>query len=393
MIILLFAILPLEHTAGLRYLLCVMLGLRGLLQLSSNLDMSFFKRTWGFALWLVWASASYFWSVDPERTFSDLKHDLWAPALAMLGAYFVFRHRGASTPLLWAATIGTVTNGIVTAFGAPGAIYPITPVQPYFSTIAYSSTFALYYSALALPWLLNRDHPRSRALAFLVLLINVSCALLVESRAFIVAFAFLLAMVASVVALYGQQRRIAYAIIAAVVVLIAAFALVNRDRTGVFTDGGDIAAGINHVLTKEVRFVIWSRWAERAMNGPALGVGFGRDVPEKTITPAERQALLAVDPFAPMHSHNIFISVVAETGWPGLAFFLLMLGQVSWQFTRVARSETGMAAQAGTAGLLLIAAMILKNQTDVLMVFGSSVLFYAALGSLLAWPRDRRSFS
>ena len=392
LLVMLFAILPLEHTPGLRYLLCFLLGLRGFWLLARQSDRSFLHRGWAVLPWVVWASASYFWSVAPEKTFADLKHDIWVPVVAFFGLYQIFRYRRSLVPLLWAVASGTLTNAIVTAFGADSAPLSLPAVSRYFSTIGYSSTYALYFSALALPWLLGKGGWRLRSLALAVVVVNVGGAMLVESRAFLLSLALLLVVVAGAIALRGR-RRTALAAGAAAVILIVVFTLVNRDRTGVFTKGGGVAAGLALVVQNEVRFGIWPRWAERALAGPVVGVGFGRDVPPVTLSPAEREAMLAVDRFAAMHSHNIFLNVLLETGWPGLLFFLLMLGQLSVQFLLRVSAQGGSMSQSGLGGLLLIAGMLLKNQTDVFMLFGPAVLFYAALGCLLAWPRDEASSS
>jgi O-antigen ligase len=388
----LFAILPLEHTPGLRYLLCILLGMRGAWLLAKRHDPSFLHRSWALLPWLAWASASYLWSVAPEKTFANLKHDLWIPAFACFGVYQIFRIRRSRLPLLWAVATGTLTNAILTAFGAPSTPYPLSFAQRYYSTVGYSSTYALYFSALALPWLLDNGNWRLRSLALAVVATNLGGALLVESRAFLLSLALLLIVAADAIALRGRRQAALVAITVAVT-LIAVFTLVNRDRTHIFTRGGGVGAGLALVVQNEVRFGIWPRWAERALNGPSVGVGFGREVPATTLNPMDREAMLAVDQFAAMHAHNLFLSVWLETGWPGLMFFLFMLSRFAFQFFRVFAEKDRAASLSGLGGLLLIAGMLLKNQTDVFMLFGPAVLFYSALGSLLAWPDNEPSSS
>ena len=388
MLIVLFAILPLEHTPGLRYLLCVMLGLRGVALLIADPDGSFLKRAWGLWPWLLWASASYFWSVSPNLTLADLKHDLWAPALALFGAYQILRRHGCFTVLLWASAAGTLANFLVTVFGGPTAAYPLPLAGYYYSTIDYSSTYAMYFCAIALPWAIEKGGRGIRLLAGIVLIVNLGGAVLIGSRAFLVALALLLVVAGLVVATRGRWRG-AVAVVMVAVLTVAVFAVINRNRTVQYTENGGVVAGLNHILQHEVRFRIWRSWADRAIDGPAVGVGFGRDVPPTTLTPAERQSLQAIDAFAVMHSHNVFINLVAETGWPGLAFFVLMIGQFTWRLARASGAGSS-GSQARDAGLLLIAAMILKNQTDVCMLFSPAALFYTALGSTLAWPSGKQ---
>lgn len=382
----LFAILPLEHTPALRLLFSVVLGLRGLWLLAVNPDRTFLLRAWALGPWVAWASASYLWSMAPETTLANLKHDLWTPLLALFGCYQVFRHGCPRATLLLAVAAGTLSNSIVTVFGAPSAFYLLPWASHYFSTVGYSSTYALYFSALALPWALGSTRLFLRYLALVVLLANLGAAIVTENRMFFLAALVLLAF-------YGiairAGRRAAYAIAAVAVVLIAMFTTINQERMGASARGDGLVAGLTYGVQHDNRFMIWERWANRAIDGPAAGVGFGRDVSPVTLALADRNDLLAVDPFGAMHSHNIFLNVIVELGWPGLACFVLLLGQIFWQFLR-ARLADG---QAALSGLLLIAAMVLKNQTDVFMLFGPAVLFYGALGSLLAWLRVEPSSS
>lgn len=392
LIVILVAALPLEHTPGLRATLCIVLGVLGLWQMVAGRDFSLPTLAWGWVLWFVWASASYFWSVAPERTLADLKHDLWLPALALVGAYYVFRRRHTLALLLWAAAAGTLTNGFVVLFGGPMAPYPVPIAQYYFSTIAYASTYALCCLAVALPWVLDKTSPRMRSVAAIVVLLNTSVGVLLESRAFILIVALMLAAAVIVLACRGQ-RRIAYAVGGTVLAMMAAFALINRDRTAIFTGDRDIAASLEHVANEEVRYSIWRNWGIKIIAGPALGVGFGRDVPATTLTSVEREEMSPIDPFATMHAHNVFLSVVAETGWPGLFCFLLMLGQVAYRFMQATKNGNGHIARAGWSGLFLLAAVTLKNQTDYVLVFGTATMVYLFLGGILAWSRDPRSSS
>ena len=387
LLVLLFAILPLEHTPGLRYLLCIAIGILGVWHMGVAGIRSLLRRSWSVALMAAWASASYFWSIAPALTLSDLKHDLWMPLLAFVGAYGLFRHRAHLGILLWAALAGSLANGFVILFGMPQAPYPLAVARYLVSTVAYASTCALYFAALALPWLFDQQHPRERLAAVAVLAVNIGVGLMLESRAFIMTTTLLFFVVLGVMMLRGH-RRSAFVAAAVAITMIVAFAVVNRDRTALFTGQGDVVAGLDHVLTSEVRFSIWHDWHEKISRGPVLGFGYGRDVPAKALTPEEYASLASTDRFATMHTHNIFLNVLAETGWPGLILFVGMLAQCLRHFVGTARSSSLDTAKAGMAGLFLMVAMILKNQTDVLMVFGPAVMFYAALGGLLAWPRD-----
>lgn len=377
----LFAILPLEHTPGLRYLLCLVLGLRGLWLLVREPIRHFLAPARALLPWLAWASASYFWSSAPATTLAHLKHDLWLPMLAFLGGYQLFRHRCSRTLLLWAVAAGTLTNAVVTLCGATPPGYPLYPLRwasYYFSTTGYSSTYALYFSALALPWAFRtQGGQRSpRLLSLAVLALNLVVAVVDKNRMFFVAEALLLAML-----LGGIVRMPRFAVFtagAALVVLAVFFIRVDHARTG-----SDVAStgGIAHSIDKarsDPRFRIWKYWIDRSIAVNVLGAGFGRSVPTVTLSPEELSTFESLDPFATLHSHNLFLQTLLETGWGGLVCWVLLLGQFFRQFLRLRPTDEPVAA----AGLLLLLAVILKNMTDVFTLFGPAVLFYAALGIL-----------
>jgi O-antigen ligase len=386
-VVALFAFLPLEHTQAMRHSLVVLVALRGAWLMLRHRAPDFFRRAWAVLPWAAWASLSYFWSVAPAATLSNLKHDLWLPLLAMFGCYQVFRYRCLPRVLLAAVAAGTLTNAIVTCFGAPGALLPLEAGRHYFSTVGYASTDALCFAVLALPWALGAGGGRYRLPALAVVLVNVATALITQNRMFFVAAALLL-LTLPWLALDLRRRAVAGLVVAAVL-LAGAFAVLNQERAETQTAGVGITEGLARVVQDEVRFEIWKRWAERAVAGPVLGTGFGRDVPPQTLRAEERDALRGVDPFAAMHSHNLFLNIAVEVGWPGLLCFLLFLARMAWQF----HAGHASAPLAAASGLLLIAAVVLKNQTDVFMLFGPAILFYASLGSLTAWLDPGRSSS
>lgn len=390
--VLLFIVLPLEHTPAARALLCSLLGLIGFAHLFVAGDTGLARRGWPLGLWLLWSGFSYYWSVDPEATLAALKHDLWLPALAGVGAYALFRRLNLPDLLVWAAAAGTLANAFVVMFGAPKAPWPLTVAQYYVSTVAYASTSALCFAALALPWLADWQRPRMRVLSAIVILMNVGVGVMLESRALLFAIILLLVLLSIIMLLRGA-RRSPLVLAAAVLVVATVLLAVNRDRTEWLTGSTEVSAGLAHVLNREVRFALWQHWVPHIANASPLGVGFGRELPATTLSPEQRSTLLAIDVFGAMHPHNLFLAVLAETGWPGLVLFVGMLAWVVRHFLRAVRHVDETSARAGMAGLFLVMAVILKNQTDVLLVFGPAALFYAALGALLAWPHENKSSS
>lgn len=378
----LFAFLPLEHTQAVRHLLAALLAARGAWLLWRRPEWTFLRRCGSILPWALWASLSYFWSVAPAASLSNLKHDLWVPLLAAFGCFQIFRHGASPRLFLAAVTAGTLSNALVTVLGAPAVPWSLELGRYYFSTVGYASTYALCFAALALPWALGEASGRIRPLVLALFLTNVGVALLTQNRMFFVAAALLLLLLPW---LAGRlRRRTVQFLLLAAVVLTGIFLVVNQERTEARVSGAGLAEALAHVAGNEVRFEIWRRWLDRAAAGPALGTGFGRDVPPMAMSADEVAALKVVDPFAAMHSHNLLLNVRVELGWAGLAAFIGLLAGMAWQFA-AARPRAPLAA---ASGLLLLAAVLLKNQTDVFLLFGPAVLFYAALGSLAAWLDD-----
>jgi O-antigen ligase len=358
-VIALFAVLPLEHTPALREGLSLLIGLRGAYLAFTHRDASFVRRLWVVIPWLALASASYFWSVAPELTLRHLKHDLWIPLVAMFGCYQLFRHRLGPGALLWGVALGTGINLVITALGSQYAIHDSGIARHYFSTVGYASTYALYFLALALPWLFDpaEKNPRIRLATAVIVVASLAAGIITHNRMFLVATA-VLAVAVAFFSLQHSRRRLLWATGLCALLLVTAF-LLQRDE----------------------RVDLWRLWGERVAAAPLLGAGFGRDVPQAALAPALRNSIHTVEGLGTMHSHDLFLNVVLENGVVGLLCFLFMVAQF---VVRLARARSPIASP----GVALIGAMLLKNATDVLMLFAAATLFYAALGSVLGSLRE-----
>lgn len=383
----LFAILPLEHTQAARNLLCFCIGLRGVWLLVQQQDQVFLKWSWPLLPWLAWASASYFWSVAPEKTLVALEHDLWLPMFTLLGTNQIFRIRNSLNLLLFATSAGTFTNAAVTIFGAndPGiAIYPLAWANYYFTTTGFSSTYALYFTAITLPWVFWK-HSKQSAWATGVVLLNFLVALIDKNRVVFLAEAIMILLLVWSGLIKISPRTKIVALIAAVLSLVF-LVQVNQYRIRGIHPGQDGFAGLVRQVQDDPRIKIWRLWHEKTFASPLLGQGFGRDVPPVMLLPEDRQAF-AVDMYAALHSHNLFLQTLLETGWIGVACLAFLL----WKYARFFYRSRAIHEFVSASGLLIISAMILKNMTDIFTLFGPAVLFYAALGILSATVTNART--
>lgn len=383
----LFFCLPIEHTPALRASLALLLALRGIQLAWGRGDRIFLIRIWPIIPWLIWASLSYFWSSQPAATLSHLKHDLWIPVAAFLGGYLVFRYRCRSEVLLGAVAAGTFSNTGLTVLGAPSALWPSESASYLFSTVGYASTYALYFVALALPWAVLSPRNSDRYWAIAILSLNGMTAILTHNRMFFLAAAVLLLGL-----VWSARKAVGRTIVIGVVGLTLAvgigFALVNESKTERVTAGGGVASGLAHIAQNEIRYQIWLRWLNIVRTDWEHGKGFGREIPGQQLDREAQETLNKLDPFATMHSHNLFIGALAELGVPGLLLLLILLGSFAWQFffSLPARRLVS------TSGLLMIGALVLKNQTDLFMLYGPAVLAYGSIGILLGWL-DNQSYS
>ena len=121
----------------------------------------------------------------------------------------------------------------------------------------------------------------------------------------------------------------------------------------------------------------------RIAEHPWIGAGLGK------WTSSEAFVVQFGDPLL-MHAHNTFLNRALETGLPGLAAFVYLLGSVVVAFLRVARSDDPDTAAIGAAGLALVAGVVLKNLTDDFFVRQNALLFWALVGAGLGARRRAR---
>ena len=102
---------------------------------------------------------------------------------------------------------------------------------------------------------------------------------------------------------------------------------------------------------------LWRFATARIAEHPWIGAGLGK------WTSSEAFVVQFGDPML-MHAHNTFLNRALETGLPGLAAFVYLLGSVVVAFlARRPERRSGHAA-IGAAGLALVAGVVVKNLTD-----------------------------
>ena len=125
-------------------------------------------------------------------------------------------------------------------------------------------------------------------------------------------------------------------------------------------------------LVTDVRISFWPKVIDKIVEHPLTGTGFGRDVIRKAytdLTPVESPAL--------WHGHNVFLNYGLEMGVPGILALAAMFASFGLLFWR---ASSGSSAWTGMAGLLLIAAVVMRNQLNDFFIRDMSLMFWALTG-------------
>jgi O-antigen ligase len=128
---------------------------------------------------------------------------------------------------------------------------------------------------------------------------------------------------------------------------------------------------------------MWAIYLDLARAHPWLGIGLGRSVPSRVYHLEDDADLRRIDLHAPSHAHNVLLDLVLQVGLIGLVFWIwlhVVILRVAWRRARE-RSDREKAWAAAAVALAL--AMLVKNSTNDLIVYGNAILFWALMGTML----------
>lgn len=383
LLVVLFAIAPLEHVPALRAVLALA---------ATVWIVGIFLRerrapplpAWPMAAWIVLGAASSLWSPDPGATLHSVFYDMLLPAGIFLAAWRAALEPGGFERLRWGAGAGILLLGGMVAFALATQRLPAllpeagaTGLLHYWPGVGVASTFAALVAPFAL---LAICLPRREKFAGAVLLAAVvAIGLASENR--IVWPSLLLACAAFIAwlwpALAAQTRRAAAVLlIAAVAAGWTAFEYVSSVRR---PDTLPIAG-----LSADPRAQGWLEWIHIAWKEPILGHGFGRPVVRLAGAEGLSASMKQREPHFMSHGHNVLLDVAVQLGVLGLALYLLLLAVLLREYWRLGgRGATGELRLAGAAGLSLLIAMLAKNATDDFMGQAVAIAFWGYAGSLL----------
>jgi O-antigen ligase len=137
------------------------------------------------------------------------------------------------------------------------------------------------------------------------------------------------------------------------------------------------------MIMADPRPAIWAAYLDIASRQPWLGVGLGRSVPSRAYNLRDDDELRRIDSQAPTHAHNVLLDLVLQVGVVGLAIWAWLHFEILRLVLRRARHGGDREKAWAAAAVALVLAMLVKNSTNDLIVFGNALLFWALLGTML----------
>jgi len=388
----LVAILPLAHVTALRNSLVGVVALLALLQFG----LAASKRTPGLIPWLVWlayAAASIAWSDLPDASFQSFRRDQFYPFIVFLVSFQVVQSmRGRLAVALGTAAGTLLCLGTMFAVILIGADLEAAAPRPgMLGWLAWragdgtdSSTYVAYVAVPLFLVVLTSRHAWRRWAAAAWLLAFAAIGFLSENRTLVAAlfvsfvgFLFVLGI------LRGRLRWQSVLVVVGIGLVVSAISLeiISRARMPA-SEPGDRSAAVAMILS-DPRPAIWSAYLELARKRPWLGVGLGRSVPSRIYHLEDDADLRRIDPQAPAHAHNVLLDLVLQVGVIGLAIWIGLHVEIMRLAVQRARGGGDREKAWAAATVALVLAMLVKNSTNDLVVYGNALLVWALLGAML----------
>ncbi len=315
------------------------------------------------AYWVMVAAVAA-WS--GYTVFEAAKFAVWIGFIIPGLGVVLSQERARSVLLLgWAAGVGMYVFVAAFRFASGGEILD-SATRPQLMGINRNGVnmFVLYL----IPFLLAGVGPRLLRAARWPLL---ACSVLwiVYSGGRTALAGLLLVGLVYVIAQPGIVARLRMVLVAALV-LVVGFSVIDAS-------GGQAQESANRLTrlisgerddSDEARVLVMRKGWNLALDSPAFGVGYGNfaatDHPVTDEAKSKRVAQLVEK----IDEHNTFIQVMSETGFPGVALFIVVLALLGVAVWRGPRTREARAALAGYAGVML------------------SITFHTALGTALFIP-------
>ena len=330
-------------------------------------------------LWAAWAALSILWSVEPERSMKEFKNEVVYVFLGYWLCWVAAQAPGARRAFGTVLGAGAVLTCAVGLYG-----YVVPAGHAWLMRLASgpgdqsSALLTLMPCAQIAIWLAREEHaPRAlqRALWALPLLF-LAAAYATLNRTVWIGFAVELVVMGvlllprpefSPLLKLGRARLLAG--------LLAAAFVGGVVLVGIQVQEERVAMSPGAAVERDPRMEIWAVAIDTIKDHPVTGLGFGRGIDRRSLTEelGNRQY---------WHAHNLILEAAVETGLLGAALLLLLICAAAYRGWRLARSADAPAAAYGTALVVVVAGMFLRNMTDTLLVRQNALLFWG-VGALL----------
>lgn len=349
-------------------------------------------------LWAGWALASVSWSPYRAESMHAWLDEVCYPLFAFFGFWLIGARVAQSDRFVLAHWLACALLALVSVLNW-GHLQPPTAdtfMLHYYNRVGHTSTVALFGMALFIGMTL---HGRWRPIGISGVLLSLFIGVATVNR-----FFGLAAFVTLVIGFYPLYRR--HIVLATAVLVIAGVAAVGAlemssltrfgqlpptlKQHGVTIEGDRVPVpsflpGIADTLAADTRPRLWAFYGKAGEPNAWTGVGFGKPLPGEVYRKELPASLLAAEPQALTHAHNLFLNTWLETGVIGAVLEAVLLAALVRRFWRMRQALPWRAA----GGLALVGGMIAKNLTDDFMWQTTALAFWCFAGLMLGYGERR----
>jgi len=327
--------------------------------------------------WIVWAviaAISVAFAHD-RHALDEYSHEV-VYAFAAFATWYVLARRAGGARWLAYTLMGVVVAALALGTMRYAQLGTWFDLGEYGDVGTLSTFFVTVLPLLLFLALRSRAHSAERIGAIALISGCLVAGFLTLNRMFWFAAAaeIVIFAVSSIRSWQTPRRELWMAGVVAVVAVLAIteILLASQSRIALAAPG----TGLWDFVVEDPRGELWRFAVREIAEHPLLGTGIGK---------WSSRALFDAQFHHPMllHAHNLFLNRALETGLPGLAAFVVLLGSVAILFRRMARSDDGGTSAIGAAGLALVVGVILKNLTDDFFIRQNAMLFWSLTGAAL----------
>ena len=328
-----------------------------------------------FVLWGAWAALSLSWSLEPELSVKEFRNEVGYSLLSLCICYVGAQAANAARiflPVVALAAAAVCAVALRYAWFGP----PASPAWLHGGPGTYSAALLILFPCtLAVAWLAaaRRWPAWLIALPAALIVLYVLSGYGTQNRTLWIGLALQIGLSAAFVLTRAARGRRATAAILAAAALAVAGAMALGAKVQSERFGANAA-----MLRDDPRPQLWKSVLPRIEERPLIGSGFGRGMARHELRDEQGNPLL-------WHSHNLFLDTALQLGAVGLALFALLIGWTLWLAWKLARTRDEVASICGFTLIAVVAGMLIRNMTDVLLVRQSALLYWGVVGVLLAW--------